>query len=63
MNIQTDHSDRHTPWNKGKLVGQKVLLRISEIWGIRVRLKIFGKVRELALFNLAIDSKCVAGFG
>lgn len=47
----------HTPWNKGKLVGQKAPLRISEIWAIRVRLEIFGRLRDLALFNLAIDSK------
>ena len=46
-----------TPWNKGKLVGQKAPLRVSEIWAIRVRLEIFGRVRDLALFNLAIDSK------
>lgn len=45
------------PWNKGKLVGQKAPLRISEIWAIRVRLEIFGRLRDLALFNLAIDSK------
>ncbi|WP_200931078.1 hypothetical protein [Duganella sp. Leaf61] len=46
-----------TPWNKGKLVGRKAPLRVSEIWAIRVRLEIFGRVRDLALFNLAIDSK------
>ncbi|UOD29222.1 hypothetical protein INH39_28030 [Massilia violaceinigra] len=45
-----------TPWNKGKLVGQKALLRVSEIWAIRDRLEIFGRVRDLALFNFAIDS-------
>ncbi|WP_373996785.1 integrase [Duganella sp. FT27W] len=45
------------PWNKGKLVGQKAPLRVSEIWAIRVRLEIFGRVRDLALFNLAIYSK------
>lgn len=45
------------PWNKGKLVGPKAPLRISEIWAIRVRLEIYGRVRDLALFNLAIDSK------
>lgn len=48
---------RHTPWNKGKLVGQKAPLRLSEIWSIRVRLQLAGNFRELALFNLAIDSK------
>ncbi|MBV8665240.1 MAG: tyrosine-type recombinase/integrase [Burkholderiaceae bacterium] len=57
MNIQTTNSERSTPWNKGKLVGQKAPLRISEIWAIRVRLEIFGRIRDLALFNLAIDSK------
>ena len=45
------------PWNKGKLVGQKAPLRLGEIWAIRVRLELLGQVRDLALFNLAIDSK------
>ena len=45
------------PWNKGKLVGQKAPLKLKDIWAIRVRLQIFARVRELALFNLAIDSK------
>lgn len=45
------------PWNKGKLVGQKAPLRLGEIWAIRVRLELHGCVRDLALFNLAIDSK------
>ena len=48
---------RRTPWNKGKLVGQKAPLPLSEIWSIRVRLQLAGNVRDLALFNLAIDSK------
>lgn len=45
------------PWNKGNLVGQKVPLRLSEIWSIHVRLQLSKSVRDLALFNLAIDSK------
>jgi integrase len=45
------------PWNKGKLVGQKAPLRLKEIWAIRVRLQLGERARELALFNLAIDSK------
>ena len=45
------------PWNKGKLVGQKLPLKLKEIWAIRVRLHLAGKTRDLALFNLAIDSK------
>ena len=45
------------PWNKGKLVGQKPPLKSREIWAIRVRLQLAMKSRDLALFNLAIDSK------
>jgi len=45
------------PWNKGKLVGQKAPLKLKEIWAIRVRLQLAGRHRDLALFNLAIDSK------
>ena len=48
---------RKTPWNKGKLVGQKPPLKLKDIWAIRVRLQIGRRTRELALFNLAIDSK------
>lgn len=47
----------YTPWNKGKLVGQKRPLKLPEIWAIRTRLQLAGKTRELAMFNLAIDSK------
>jgi integrase len=45
------------PWNKGKLVGQKAPFKLKEIWAIRVRLQIFRRTRELALFDLGIDSK------
>lgn len=45
------------PWNKGKLVGQKAPLKLKEIWAIRIRLQLTNRRRELALFNLAIDSK------
>ena len=48
---------RHQPWNEGKLVGQKAPLRVRDIWAIRVRLQLAEKTRDLALFNLAIDSK------
>jgi len=48
---------RRAPWNKGKLVGQKAPLKLKEIWAIRVRLQLADRRRELALFNLAIDSK------
>jgi len=45
------------PWNKGKLMGQKLPLSMQEIWSIRMRLQSIGNKRDLALFNLAIDSK------
>ncbi len=45
------------PWNKGKILGQKRPLKLKEIWGIRIRLELAGNDRELAMFNLAIDSK------
>ena len=45
------------PWNIGRLIGQKPSLKLSEIWSLRTRLEMAGRVRELALFNLAIDSK------
>lgn len=48
---------RRTPWNKGKLIGAKPPLRRSQVWSIRTRLLIERRTRDLALFNLAIDSK------
>jgi integrase len=45
------------PWNKGRLVGQKLPLKLREIWAIRIRLQLAERWRDLALFNLAIDSK------
>lgn len=45
------------PWNKGKVTGQKPPLKPREVWAIRVRLQNSNRVRDLALFNLAIDSK------
>ncbi|GAA5189955.1 hypothetical protein GCM10025772_13520 [Ferrimonas gelatinilytica] len=48
---------RQEPWNKGKLVGQKQPLKLEEIWAIRIRLELESAVMDLALFNLAIDSK------
>ena len=47
----------HAPWNKGKLVGQKPPLKLWEIWTVRTCLRMAGKTPDLALFNLAIDSK------
>jgi integrase len=48
---------RRTPWNKGKLIGAKPPLRPNQAWSIRTRLLIERRTRDLALFNLAIDSK------
>lgn len=45
------------PWNKGKIVGQKAPLKLKDIWAIRVRLQLSDRLRDLALFDLAIDSK------
>lgn len=45
------------PWNKGKVTGQKPPLKPREVWAIRVRLQVANRVRDLALFNVAIDSK------
>ncbi len=50
------HPDQ-VPWNKGKLVGQKLPLKLQEILAVRTRLQIHDRHRDLALFNLAIDSK------
>src|SRR3954447_8447118 len=46
-----------TSWNKGRLIGQKRPLKPKEVWAIRVRLQLEHHRRDLALFNLAIDSK------
>ena len=46
-----------TPWNKGKIVGQKAPFKIRDIWAIRVRLQMQSRQRELAMFNLGLDSK------
>ena len=53
--MDTSHS--HEPWNKGKLVGQKLPLKLKDIWAIRIHLQLGNRIRDLALFNLAIDSK------
>jgi integrase len=45
------------PWNKGKLIGQKAPLSMQDIWSIRMNLQNKGRLRDLALFNLALDSK------
>ena len=57
FNSDTESKQRFIPWNKNKIVGQKPPLKLSEIYAIRVRLQIAAKLRDLALFNIAIDSK------
>jgi integrase len=55
--METSNLHHHEPWNKGKLIGQKAPLKLKEIWAIRARLELSQRTRDLALFNLAIDSK------
>jgi len=57
MNTDTKIESGKVPWNKGKLVGQKMPLKLKEIWAIRIRLQLAKRIKELALFDLAIDSK------
>ncbi len=57
MYTNATYSPTRVPWNKGKLVGQKRPLRLQEIWEIRFRLESENRTRDLAMFNLAIDSK------
>src|ERR1700740_2714999 len=58
VQAQTIYSTpRREPWNKGKLIGQKPPLRPKHVWSIRTRLRMEGRTRDLAMFNLAIDSK------
>lgn len=45
------------PWNRGRVIGQKLPLKLRDIFGVRARLQLQRRIRDLALFNLAIDSK------
>jgi integrase len=54
---RTDGPTRRPAWNKGKLVGAKPPLQPSHVWSIRTKLQMQGRIRDLALFNLAADSK------
>jgi hypothetical protein len=60
--MQHPANDSHSPaakvpWNKGKIVGARPPLQTKHVWSIRTKLRIDGKMRDLAMFNLAIDSK------
>ena len=56
-NKPTIASNQRRPWNRGKLIGSKPPLQPRHVWAIRTRLQLAGRTRDLALFNLAIDSK------
>jgi len=55
--LNTVPAPKRVPWNKGKLTGAKPPLRPKHVWSIRTKLQIEGRARDLAMFNLAIDSK------
>jgi hypothetical protein len=55
--LQKPEHPRQIPWNKGKLIGSKPPLRTKDVWSIRTKLQLEKRTRDLALFNLAIDSK------
>ena len=55
--LNSSSNSKSAPWNKGRLTGQKRPLKPKDIWAIRVRLQLQHRRRDLALFNLAIDSK------
>ena len=57
MYIFVNKTVQRAPWNKGKLIGQKPPLLPKHVWAIRTILSLDGCARDLALFNLAIDSK------
>src|ERR1700757_3146644 len=58
MPITDGRENSHrSPWNKVKLIGSKPPLRPKDVWSIRTKLQVEGRLRDLALFNLAIDSK------
>jgi hypothetical protein len=57
MMKESSNTSGHEAWNKGKLVGQKAPFKLKDIWAIRVRLQVEHRVRELAMFDLGLDSK------
>ncbi len=59
LNLEStyDQTAHRTPWNKGKLIGAKPPLLLKHVWSIRSKLRVDGRIRDLAMFNLAIDSK------
>src|SRR5471032_3060325 len=57
MEATVSNTPARVPWNKDKLTGQKSPLKLKEIWAIRIRLQLVAQTRDLAMFNLEIDSK------
>src|SRR5687767_123441 len=55
--VNATPNPKRVPWNKGKLTGAKPPLRPKHVWSIRTKLQVEGRMRDLAMFNLAIDSK------
>lgn len=53
----TCNRNHNVPWNKGEIVGQKTPFKLKEIWAIRIRLQLGHRTRELAMFDLGLDSK------
>src|SRR6202171_3323821 len=59
--VNATPAPRRVPWNKGKLIGAKPPLRPKHVWSIRTKLQVEGRTRDLAMFNLATDSKVRGG--
>ena len=57
LDEKTSDPARKVPWNKGKLLGSKPPLQTKQVWAIRTKLQVEHRLRDLAMFNLAIDSK------
>jgi integrase len=55
--VEVPQKSPRLPWNKGKLIGAKPPLSLKHVWSIRTRLQLDGRMGDLAMFNLAIDSK------
>ena len=55
--IATPTPSTRVTWNKGKLTGAKPPLRPKHVWSIRTKLQIEGRIRDLAMLNLPIESK------
>jgi hypothetical protein len=57
MLVEAQQTHQRPAWNTGRIIGPKPALKPRHIWAIRTRLQHERRVRDLAMFNLAIDSK------